>query len=55
MMVHMDGSPYDWLGNGTMYDLVHAYDDANNKLYDIELVREEDAFTRYKTGILSCR
>lgn len=45
MMVHMDGSPYDWLGNGTMCDLVHAYDDANNKLYDIELVREEDAIT----------
>lgn len=45
MMIHMDGSPYDWLGNGTMCDLVHAYDDANNKLYDIELVREEDAIT----------
>lgn len=45
MMIHMDGSPYDWLGNGIMYDLVHAYDDANNKLYDIELVKEEDTFT----------
>ncbi len=45
MMIHMDGSPYDWLGNGTMCDLVHAYDDANNKLYDIELVKEEDAIT----------
>lgn len=45
MMIHMDGSPYDWLGNGTMYDLVHAYDDANNRLYDIELVREEDSIT----------
>ena len=45
MMIHMDGSPYDWLGNGTMCDLVHAYDDANNRLYDIELVKEEDAIT----------
>jgi len=44
----MDGSPYDWLGNGTMYDLIHAYDDANNKLYDIELVKEEDSLTCMK-------
>ena len=45
MMIHMDGSPHDWLSNGTMCDLVHAYDDANNKLYDIELVKEEDTVT----------
>jgi transposase len=45
MMIHMDGSPYDWLGNDTMCDLVHSYDDANNRLYDLELVREEDAIT----------
>jgi transposase len=45
MMIHMDGSPYDWLGNGTMCDLVHAYDDANNRLYDLELVKEEDSIT----------
>jgi len=45
MMLHMDGSPYDWLGNGTMCDLIHAYDDANNRLYDIELVKEEDSLT----------
>jgi transposase len=45
MMIHMDGSPYDWLGNGIEYDLVHAYDDANNKLYDLELVKEEDSIT----------
>lgn len=48
MMLHMDGSPYDWLGSGTMCDLVHAYDDANNRLYDLELVREEDSFTCMK-------
>jgi len=45
MMIHMDGSPYDWLGNDTMCDLVHAYDDANNRLYDLELVKEEDSIT----------
>jgi transposase len=45
MMIHMDGSPYDWLGNGIMCDLVHSYDDANNKLYDLELIKEEDAAT----------
>jgi len=45
MMIHMDGSPYDWLGNGTMCDLIHAYDDADNRLYDLELVREEDSLT----------
>jgi len=48
MMIHMDGSPYDWLGNGTMCDLIHSYDDANNKLYDIELVKEEDGLTCMK-------
>ena len=48
MMLHMDSSPYDWLGNGTMCDLIHAYDDANNKLYDLELVKEEDALTCMK-------
>ena len=48
MMIHMDGSPHDWLGNGTEYDLIHAYDDANNKLYDLELVREEDSHTCMK-------
>jgi len=45
MMIHMDGSSHDWLGNGTMCDLVHSYDDASNKLYDIELVKEEDTIT----------
>ena len=45
MMLHMDGSPHDWLGKGTICDLIHAYDDANNRLYDIELVREEDSLS----------
>ncbi len=44
-MLHMDGSPYDWFGNDTEYDIVVVSDDANNKLYDIELVKEEDGLT----------
>ena len=48
MMLHMDGSPHDWFGNGTEYDIVTVSDDANNKLYDIELVREEDGLSCMK-------
>jgi len=45
MMLHMDGSPHDWFGNGTMYDIVTISDDANNEVYDIALVDEEDSNT----------
>ena len=45
MMLHMDGSPHDWFGNGTEYDIIAISDDANNKLYDIELVKEENSLT----------
>jgi len=45
MMLHMDGSPHDWFGNDTEYDIVTISDDANNELYDIELVDEEDSLT----------
>jgi transposase len=45
MMLHMDGSPHDWFGNGTEYDIITISDDANNRLYDIELVPEEDSLT----------
>jgi len=45
MMLHMDGSPHDWFGNDTEYDIVTILDDANNRLYDIELVKEEDGLT----------
>ena len=45
MMLHMDGSPYDWFGNDSEYDIVTVLDDANNKLYDVELVKEEDGLT----------
>ena len=45
MMLHMDGSPYDWFKDGSEYDIVTLYDDANNELYDVEIVPEEDSFT----------
>lgn len=45
MMLHIDGSPHDWFGNGTEYDIITISDDANNKLYDIELVKEENGLT----------
>jgi transposase len=45
MMLHMDGSPHDWFGNGTEYDIVTISDDANNEVYDIALVDEEDSHT----------
>ena len=42
MMLHMDGSPHDWLGTGDPVDLIAISDDANNEVYDIALVDEED-------------
>jgi transposase len=45
MMLHMDGSPHDWFGNGTEYDIVTISDDADNELYDIAMVDEEDSIT----------
>jgi transposase len=45
MMLHMDGSPHDWFGNGTEYDIVTISDDASNEVYDIALVDEEDSHT----------
>jgi len=43
MMLHMDGSPHDWFGNGTEDDIVTLSDDATNELYDIAIVPEEDS------------
>jgi len=45
MMLHMDGSPHDWFKDSSEYTIVTLYDDANNHLYDIEMVAEEDSFT----------
>jgi len=43
MMLHMDGSPFDWLGTGEELDIIAISDDANNEVYDMALVDEEDA------------
>jgi len=43
MMLHMDGSPHDWLGTGDQLDLIVISDDANNEVYDMALVDEEDS------------
>jgi len=48
MMLHMDGSPHDWFGNDTEYDIIAISDDANNELYDIKIVNEEDSFNCMK-------
>jgi len=45
MMLHMDGSPHDWFGDGSEYDMVTLSDDADNTLYDIALVDEEDSIS----------
>jgi transposase len=43
MMLHMDGTPHDWFGDGSEYDLVTITDDANNEVYDIALVAQENS------------
>lgn len=45
MMLYLDGSPYDWLNIGTDHDLLVLSDDANNKIYEMILTREEDAYS----------
>jgi len=42
MMLHIDGSPFDWLGTGEELDLIVVCDDANNDIYDMMLTPEED-------------
>lgn len=45
MMIHLDGSNYDWLSVGSSTDLVVLSDDATNRIYDMALVDEEDSLT----------
>lgn len=45
MMLHIDGSPHDWLGDGKHYDLIPISDDANNEIYAMALVPEEDTLS----------
>lgn len=44
MMLHLDGSPYEWLPDlpGQMFDLLVLMDDAHNEVYGMKLVPEED-------------
>ena len=44
MMLHLDGSPYEWLPDlpGEMFDLLVLMDDANSEVYEMKLVPEED-------------
>lgn len=44
MMLHLDGSTHEWLINlpNEMFDLLVLMDDANNEIYEMKLVPEED-------------
>ena len=43
MMLHLDGSSHPWIPDlsDTFFDLIVLMDDANNKIYDMELFDEE--------------
>jgi transposase len=47
MMLHIDGSPHEWIPDlpGQVFDLLVLMDDANNRIYDMMLVREEDTLS----------
>ncbi len=47
MMLHLDGSPHEWIPDcpGEFFDLLVLMDDATNRIYEMELVDEEDTFS----------
>ena len=47
MMLHLDGSPHEWIPDlpGQVFDLLVLMDDANNRIYDMMLVKEEDTLS----------
>ena len=45
MLLHLDGSPHRWLGDGRYYDLIVVLDDATNEVYWAELVEAESTRT----------
>ncbi|MFC1808002.1 ISNCY family transposase [Candidatus Omnitrophota bacterium] len=47
MMLHLDGSPHQWIPDlpGQSFDLLVLMDDANNRVYDMMLVKEEDTLS----------
>jgi len=48
ILLHIDGSPHRWLGDGRYYDLIVVLDDATNEVYWAELVEEENTRTLMK-------
>jgi len=47
MMLHLDGSPHQWIPDlpGQVFDLLVLMDDANSRIYDMMLVKEEDTLS----------
>jgi transposase len=45
MMLHIDGSRHEWLGEGQWHDLMVVLDDASSEIYYAQLVEEESTAT----------
>jgi len=45
MMLHIDGSRHEWLGEGQWHDLMVVLDDATSEIYYAQLVEEESTAT----------
>lgn len=45
MLLHIDGSKHQWLGEGTWHDLIVILDDATSEIYYAQLVEEESTRT----------
>jgi transposase len=45
MLLHLDGSPHAWFGDGRQYDLLVVLDDATSEIYYAQLVEEESTRT----------
>src|SRR5262249_8337469 len=45
MLLHIDGSKHQWLGDERWYDLIVILDDATNEIYYAQLVEEESTRT----------
>jgi transposase len=45
MMLHIDGSRHEWLGEGQWHDLIVVLDDASSEIYYAQLVEEESTAT----------
>ena len=45
MMLHIDGSRHEWLGEAAWHDLIVVLDDATSEIYYAQLVEEESTAT----------